>query len=276
MSLAPGGGGYAPRRCRTSGRFTPAAATRINTSPAPGTGSGRSTGLRTSGGPASRSRRRFIDQRTSIKSSDSHRAVSRRATRRQAARTTLPAPRERSRRRAASVASTYAATMSLPEVVVDHVAAVLVDEARRAAPRAAANTVPYLSSHVGGRCRVDLAVEVPPRRFVAGVRQPIDQRRARRSSRAARAGSRPAAGKQHAALELQPLGARKRDVDAVVRRAFGDQRLRREQRIHRELDPAAVANQVLLEQHVVDVVTRDSLRDRPDRSRGPRRSAGRC
>src|SRR4051812_35705975 len=37
----------------TSGRFTPAAATRISTSPAPGCGTGRSTGCSTSGPPAS-------------------------------------------------------------------------------------------------------------------------------------------------------------------------------------------------------------------------------
>jgi hypothetical protein len=38
---APGGGGYIPMRCITSGRLTPAAATRISTSPSPGTGTGR-------------------------------------------------------------------------------------------------------------------------------------------------------------------------------------------------------------------------------------------
>src|SRR3989442_7972086 len=54
MSDAPGGGGYLPRRCITSGRLTPAAATLINTSPDPGTGVGRSTGTRTSGSPGSR------------------------------------------------------------------------------------------------------------------------------------------------------------------------------------------------------------------------------
>src|SRR5206468_12484031 len=54
MSDAPGGGGYRPSRCMTSGRFTPAAATRIRTSPADGAGRGRSVGTRTSGSPGSR------------------------------------------------------------------------------------------------------------------------------------------------------------------------------------------------------------------------------
>src|SRR5687768_2300521 len=40
-------------RCSTSGRFTPAAATRISTSSGPGSGTGRSTGINTSGPPAS-------------------------------------------------------------------------------------------------------------------------------------------------------------------------------------------------------------------------------
>src|ERR1039457_1702933 len=47
----PGGGGYWPARCSTSGRFTPAASTRISTSPGPGTGVGTSAICRTSGGP---------------------------------------------------------------------------------------------------------------------------------------------------------------------------------------------------------------------------------
>src|SRR6516162_55647 len=51
MSDAPGGGGYLPCRCMMSGRFTPAAATRTSTSPARGSGTGRSTRRRTSGPP---------------------------------------------------------------------------------------------------------------------------------------------------------------------------------------------------------------------------------
>src|SRR5256885_2308344 len=54
MSVMPAGGGYRPLRCRTSGRFTPAAATRISTSPAAGSGTARSTACSTWGGPGSR------------------------------------------------------------------------------------------------------------------------------------------------------------------------------------------------------------------------------
>src|ERR1700730_4332899 len=51
MSEAPGGGGYLPCRCMMSGRLTPAAATRMRTSPARGSGTGRSTSRSTSGPP---------------------------------------------------------------------------------------------------------------------------------------------------------------------------------------------------------------------------------
>src|SRR5690349_14984613 len=40
-------------RCNTSGRLTPAAATRISTSPGPGCGTGRVCGCKTSGPPGS-------------------------------------------------------------------------------------------------------------------------------------------------------------------------------------------------------------------------------
>jgi hypothetical protein len=51
MSGAPGGGGYCPLRCITSGRFTPAARTRTRISLGPGAGTGRSSGTSTSGPP---------------------------------------------------------------------------------------------------------------------------------------------------------------------------------------------------------------------------------
>src|SRR4029450_13066536 len=51
---ASGGGGEAPARCRQSGRFTPAAATSIRTSPAFGLGTAPSVSVRTPGGPGSR------------------------------------------------------------------------------------------------------------------------------------------------------------------------------------------------------------------------------
>src|SRR5438045_847746 len=51
MSGSPGGGGYRPRRCSTSARFTPAARTRTIRSPSRGWGSGTSASFRTSGPP---------------------------------------------------------------------------------------------------------------------------------------------------------------------------------------------------------------------------------
>src|SRR5690606_9512324 len=42
-------------------------------------------------------------------------------------------------------------------------------------------------------------------------------------------------------------------------RALGDERLGRVERIHRELHPAAIAHEMLLEEHVVDVVPRVTL-----------------
>jgi len=54
MSVAPGGGGYRPWRCITSGRLTPAAAIFTSTSPSPGCGSGRCSGTSISGSPGAR------------------------------------------------------------------------------------------------------------------------------------------------------------------------------------------------------------------------------
>src|SRR5262249_56046774 len=51
ISGAPGGGGYWPLRCMTSGRVTPAAATLTSISLGPGGGTGRSSGTGTSGPP---------------------------------------------------------------------------------------------------------------------------------------------------------------------------------------------------------------------------------
>ena len=51
MSGAPGGGGYWPLRCMTSGRLTPAAATLTRISLSPGFGTSRSSGFSTSGPP---------------------------------------------------------------------------------------------------------------------------------------------------------------------------------------------------------------------------------
>ena len=56
-SDAPGGGGYAPRRCSTSGRFTPAAATLTSTSPGPAPADRARPGAAPPGGPACRFRR---------------------------------------------------------------------------------------------------------------------------------------------------------------------------------------------------------------------------
>ena len=59
MSDAPGGGAYLPSRCSRSGRFTPAAATRISTSPGPGLGRRSAHRPKDLG----RSRRRDLDRR---------------------------------------------------------------------------------------------------------------------------------------------------------------------------------------------------------------------
>ena len=50
----PGGGGYEPCRCNTSGRLTPAAATSTRIWPGPGCGTGRLAGTSTSGPPLPR------------------------------------------------------------------------------------------------------------------------------------------------------------------------------------------------------------------------------
>src|SRR4030095_9764432 len=51
-------------------------------------------------------------------------------------------------------------------------------------------------------------------------------------------------------------------VDAVIRAPFGDERLRAVERINGELDPAPIANEVLLQEHVVNVMPRISFMPR--------------
>ena len=168
MSEAPGGGGYLPRRCSTSGRLTPAAATSIRISPAAGTGSGRSASFRTSGGPDCVISTALHFSPDGRRGDDSSAANSRQRRAGVLSRPTLLLD--------------VGAHQVLAEVVVDHVAAVLLDE---------------LDALLGARLRVhrvlleprdragaiDLAVDVLARRLVARIRQPIDQRRARRSTR---------------------------------------------------------------------------------------------
>ena len=108
---------------------------------------------------------------------------------------------------------------------------------------------------LGGR---DPAVEVRARGFVAGIGQLVHESLyfvVLGGFRRVQSGG----GKEHGLLERQTLGGREGDLDPVVRGSFGDERLRREERINRELRPAAVAHQVLLEQRVVDVMPRISF-----------------
>ena len=113
MSLAPGGGGYAPSRCSTSGRLTPAAATSISTSPAPGTGSGRSTGRSTSGPPGCAiSMQRTVVPPAYRPSPATARPDGSRGDD-SSSRERRPAPRRVAR---ADRASMYRATMSLPRL----------------------------------------------------------------------------------------------------------------------------------------------------------------
>jgi hypothetical protein len=60
-------------------------------------------------------------------------------------------------------------------------------------------------------------------------------------------GRQPRQRREAVAGEDQRLVARKGQLDAVVGRTLGNQRLRRIERIDRELDPAAVLDQLLLD-----------------------------
>ena len=140
----------------------------------------------------------------------------------------------------------------LAEVVIDHVAAIDVEEpgalfgTRRRHQRVTRQPVRRLLA-------IDFAVQVPARRFIARVGKTIDQRLhpcIRFGLRRIQTGF----GIEHVALEDRPLGTGKCHLDAIVRRPLRDERLRREQRVNRELHPSAIANQMLLEQRVVDVV----------------------
>src|SRR5262245_25497911 len=73
-SEAPGGGAYVPARCMQSGRLTPAAATRISTSPAFGCGTDRLTSFNTSGPPGWEISTAFIWSGAAIGMSDSSQA----------------------------------------------------------------------------------------------------------------------------------------------------------------------------------------------------------
>src|SRR5690606_41064787 len=55
-------------------------------------------------------------------------------------------------------------------------------------------------------------------------------------------------------LELDALAAGERELDAVVAAALGDQRLRAEERVERELDPSRLVDQACLEQAVEGVM----------------------
>ncbi len=243
-SEAPGGGAYFPSRCRTSGRFTPAAATAMSTSPGAATGRGRSTRRRPSAGPGvpiSTARIGLVPQ---------VRGQSRR--RQQPGEDSPPL-----RGIVAGAPLDVGPGHVLAEVVVDDVAAVGVEELhplrrlRRRVHRVA-------HQPVGRPRRVHAAVEIAACRLVAGIGQRLGQRQdvvVLVDPGRVETGQR----KQRLALEGPPLGVAEGHLDAVVRRALGDQRLRREERVDRELDPAAVPHQVLLEQHVVDVMARVAL-----------------
>ena len=59
----------------------------------------------------------------------------------------------------------------------------------------------------------------------------------------------------HITIEPDTRIARKRHLDAEVRRAFRDEGLRREERVNRELDPAALLHHLLLEQQVEQMMS---------------------
>ena len=129
MSEAPGGGGYLPSRCSTSGRFTPAASTSIKTSPAAGTGSGRSASFRTSGGPDWRSQQRACLSSLKTQDPKSHVHFSPDGNRGDDKQRHEFTPAALWRAIAAHLALDVGAHQVLAEVVVDHVTAILVDEA---------------------------------------------------------------------------------------------------------------------------------------------------
>ena len=55
-------------------------------------------------------------------------------------------------------------------------------------------------------------------------------------------------------FKLQPLRFSKNDLPAEVRRAFSNERLRREERIDRELNPTAIPDKIFLKQRVIDMM----------------------
>src|SRR5690606_19280661 len=143
------------------------------------------------------------------------------------------------------------------ETVVDDVAAVglrEVDRLRRALGRGQLVALGE-RDRLG---RVDLAREQVGGDRVAGRAQ-IDRQLGELEIPRKIGGRQAGQRSEHVAVEREALVPRKRELDAVIGRAFRQQRLRRIERIDGVLDPAAPLDQFLLEQHVVDVVPRVSL-----------------
>ena len=107
----------------------------------------------------------------------------------------------------------------------------------------------------GGVSRRHPAVEVGARGLVARIRQLVHE-----SLQLVVLGGprrvQSRGGEEHRPLEVHALPPGERDFDAVVRGALGNERLRREKWIHRELHPPTVAHEMLLEERVVDVMSR--------------------
>ena len=140
----------------------------------------------------------------------------------------------------------------LAEVVVDDVTAVLVEEPHALLRALFRHQREPLQPR--GRLRgIDLLVDVAAGCLVAGIRQLFYKCLDLVEFTHAR-GIESGGGKEHLLLEIDAFLVRERDRDPVVGRPFGDQRLRREQRVDAELHPATVLHQVFLEQRVVDVV----------------------
>ena len=138
------------------------------------------------------------------------------------------------------------------EPVVDHVAPVALHEAHGLLGALAGLDV---VTHQPAQRLVARhpPVEPAPRALDARHRQGIDRVAHLRIALVA-AGIESGERTEHLLLEARPLRPGERHVRRHHRRPLGDQRLRREQRIDRELLPAPAANQRVLEQHVVDVM----------------------
>ena len=144
-----------------------------------------------------------------------------------------------------------------PVVVVDHVAAVGIDEVHPLGGAFRRHQLVF-DQPVRGGLPVDVLAQVEAGNLVVDIVQTLEQREEFVIA-VGLARVQAGEGKQGALLESDPFIAGKGQLDPIIGGSFRNQRLRAEQRIEREFDPVSAFHEVRFEQTVVSVVSRIAL-----------------